>query len=75
MSTLIKLFEGPISTMLRNNEQLLTLSEEQVKMMVYHGLCSEQILTETACTVEAILHDSLKDGLPAILNRIQLSKN
>ena len=34
MSTLIKLFEGPISKMLRNNEQLLTLSEEQVKMMV-----------------------------------------
>lgn len=25
--------------------------------------------------MEAILHDGIKDGLPAVLNRIQLSKN
>ena len=30
MSTLIKFFEGPISTMLRNNAQLVTLSDAQV---------------------------------------------
>ena len=30
---LIKLFEGPISLMLKNNEQLVTLSQAQVKIV------------------------------------------
>lgn len=36
---LIKLFEGPITTMLRNNQLLLTMSEDQVQMMAKVGLC------------------------------------
>ena len=71
---LIKLFEGPISQMLKNNDQLITLSTDQVNQ-ASTVLCSEKILSETSHTVKAILHDSTKDGLPAILNRIQLSKN
>ena len=72
---LIKLFEGPISVMLRNNDQFVTLSDEQVQTVARVGLCSENVLIETAHTVESILHDCVKDGLPTILNRIQLSKN
>ena len=66
---LIKLFEGPISTTLRSNELLITMSDEQVQMMV-KILCSEKVLNETALTTETILHDSIKDGLSVILNRI-----
>ena len=53
----------------------MTLSQEQVYTVAQLGLCSEKILSETAQTVKAILHDCTKDGLPTILNRIQLSKN
>lgn len=72
---LIKLFEGPISVMLKNNDQLVTLSRDQVKIVVEQGICSQPILAETSQTIHAILHDCIKDGLPAILNKIQLSKN
>jgi len=37
---LIKLFEGPISVMLKNNDQLVTLSRDQVKIVVEQGICS-----------------------------------
>ena len=38
-------------------------------------LCSDEILKETSQAVQTILHDCLKDGLPSILNNLQLSKN
>ena len=39
-------------------------------MMARVGLCKDKVLSETAITAETILHDSVKDGLPVILNRI-----
>ena len=75
VSMLIKLFEGPISSqILKKNDMLVKMSQEQISMVV-RTLCSPQILKETSLAVQNILHYCLKDGLPSILNNLQLSKN
>ena len=62
--------------MLKNNEtDLLSLDDSQVRLMASFGICSDSNLDQISQTVQQILHDCTKDGLTAVLNRIQLSKN
>ena len=65
----IKLFEGPVHMMLKNEAMFLTLSSKQIETVARQALCSQKVLLETVQSVKCVIEEH-GANLAKILNHI-----